>query len=279
MLDAHFDEVGMIVSGITDEGLLRIQPIGGIDCKILPASDVWIYTRDGKRYGVITAVSPHLAGGRDTNPNWENLLIDIGCTKEEAQQVVEIGTPVGFYNEGETLLGNRITGHSLDDKACCAGLLCAVDRIPAEELEYDIYVTLSAGEEVGSRGAGCAAWTIQPDFAVITDVNFATTPGANAEESGKLGAGPIVSRSVITDRKFTKRILDLAKENEIPVSVVVEPTNTGTNANSLVFSREGVRCAVLSLPIGGMHSYNELLDLADAEYFIRLVKLIITRGV
>ena len=276
MLDAHFDEVGMIVTGITDEGLLRIQPIGGIDCKILPASDVWIHARDGKHYGVISAVSPHLSANRDTTPRWDNLLVDIGCTKEEAMQFVEIGTPVGFYNDGEALLDNRITGHALDDKSCCAGLICAVDRIPAEELEYDVYVTLSAGEEVGGRGAGCAAWTIQPDFAVITDVNVAATPGVSGEESGKLGGGPMVSRSVVTDRKFTKRILDLAKENEIPVSTVFEVTATGTNNECVAFIREGIPTAVVSLPLAGMHSYNELISTDDAENFIKLIGKIIT---
>ena len=276
MLDAHFDEVGMLVSGITDEGMLRIQPVGGIDCKILPASDVWVYTREGKRYGVITAISPHLAGGRDTTPRWDILQVDIGCTKEEAQQLVEIGTPVGFYNDGEALLGNRITGHSLDDKCCCAGLICAADRIPAEELEYDIYITLSAGEEVGGKGAGCAAWTIQPDYAIITDVNFALTPGMSAEESGKLDAGPIISRSVITDRKLTRRILDLAKENEIPVSTVFEVTSTGTNNDCVAFIREGIPTAVVSIPLAGMHSYNELISTDDAENFIKLIGKIIT---
>jgi len=268
--------VGMIVTGITDQGLLQIQGVGGIDCKILPAFDVWVHARDGRHYGVITAVSPHLAGGRDTTPRWDNLLVDIGCTKEEAEQFVEIGTPIGFYNDGEALLGNRITGHSLDDKSCCAGLLCAVDRIPAEELEYDIYITLSAGEEVGGKGAGCAAWTIRPDYAIITDVNFASTPGVSAEEGGKLGAGPMVSRSVITDRRLTKRILELAKENEIPVSTVFEVTSTGTNNDCVAFIREGIATAVVSIPLAGMHSYNELLSTDDAENFIRLIGKIIT---
>ncbi|MBQ8186729.1 MAG: hypothetical protein IJ037_07640 [Clostridia bacterium] len=277
MLDAHFDEVGMIVTGITDEGMLRVQPIGGIDCKILPASDVWIYARDGKHYGVFASVSPHLSANRDTTPKWDNLLIDCGCeSKEEAQQFVDIGTPVGFYGEGEELLDHRITGHALDDKSCAAGLICAVDRIPAEELEYDVYITLSAGEEVGGRGAGCAAWTIQPDLAIITDVNFATTPGVQAEESGKLGGGPMVSKSVVTDRVLTKNILELAKANEIPVSTVFEVTATGTNNECVAFIREGIPTAVVSLPLAGMHSYNELISTDDAENFIKLIGKICT---
>ena len=271
MLDAHFDEVGMIVTGITDEGLLRIQPIGGIDCKILPASDVWVYARDGKHYGVITAVSPHLSAGRDTNPRWDNLLVDIGCTKEEAEKFIEVGTPIGYYNDGEELLDHRITGRALDDKSCCAALICAVDRIPAEELEYDVYVTLSAGEEVGGGGAACAAWTIQPDYAIITDVDFATTPGVQAEESGKIGGGPMVTRSVVTDRKLTKKILDLAKENEISVSTVFAVTSTGTNNECVAFTAAGIPTAVVSIPLAGMHSYNELLSTDDAENFIKLI--------
>ena len=277
MLDAHFDEIGMVVSGITDEGLLRVMPVGGVDRGILPASEAWIYTGeklDGKLYGVFTAIPPHLPNS-DKMPEWSDLLIDIGYSKAEAEKIVAIGDPVGYYYSGDDLLNSRITGRGFDDKACGAALICAAADTPAEELEYDVYVTLTSGEEVGGGGAASAAWTIHPEFAVITDVNFALTPGVNGSEGGKLGGGPMISLSAVTDRKLTKKIREIAKAYEIPNTPVVEATSTGTNASSVVYVNDGVPAAVVSLPLAGMHSYNELLQLDDAESFKKLISEII----
>ncbi len=275
ILDAHFDEVGMIVTDITDEGLLHVHQVGGLDRSILPASEVWVYGAE-KLYGVVTSTPPHLAKPGDTKaPEWNDILIDIGYPKEKAEKLAPIGTPVGYYYSGDDLLSDRITGRGFDDKACAAALICAAANTPAEELEYDIYVTLSAGEEVGGGGVKCAAYTIEPEFAVVTDVNFAKTPGVSDTEGGKFGAGPMISLSAVTDRPLTKKIIASAKANDIPYTPVVEPTNTGTNATTLVFSREGIPTAVVSLPLGGMHSYSETLSLTDAEYFIKLITLIV----
>ena len=277
MLDAHFDEIGMIVSGFTDEGLLHVMPVGGVDRGLLPASEAWIYTGeklDGKLYGVFTAIPPHLPNA-DKMPEWSDILIDIGYSKAEAEKLVAIGDPVGYYYSGDDLMNNRITGRGFDDKACAAALICAAADIDAEELEYDVYVTLSSGEEVGGGGAACAAWTIHPDFAIVTDVNFALTPGVSGTEGGKLGGGPMISLSAVTDRKLTKKILEIAKAYDIPYTAVVEPTSTGTNASSVVYVNEGVPAAVVSLPLAGMHSYNELLQLDDAESFKKVITEII----
>lgn len=282
MLDAHFDEVGMIVSGITEEGFLRVMPVGGVDRGLLPASEVWVYGGEHleeKIYGVFVATPPHLVRpGNDKTPEWADLLIDIGYSKEEAEKRIAIGAPVGYYYSGDELLNNRITGRGLDDKSCAAGILCATVATPAEELEYDVYVTLSAGEEVGGGGAACAAWKIQPDLAIVTDVNFALTPGVSGTEGGKLGAGPMVSLSAVTDRKLTKKILAIAKAYDIPTTSVVEATSTGTNASCVVYVQEGITTAVVSLPLAGMHSYNELLQLEDADNFVKLIGYIL-RGV
>ncbi|MGN1347031.1 MAG: M42 family metallopeptidase [Eubacteriales bacterium] len=285
MLDAHFDEVGMLVTGITDEGFLRVAPVGGIDRQLLPASEVWVYpnpdtdTGNGSRlYGVFAATPPHLVkpGEENKTPDWNDLLIDIGCrTRAEAEALVGIGAPVGYYYDGDELLNRRITGRGLDDKACAAGLLCAVDRVPAEELAYDVYITLSSGEEVMGGGAGRAAYTIQPDFAIITDVNFAQTPGVPEEASGKLGGGPMISLSAVTDRRLTSSLLTLADRAEIGYKKVVEATSTGTNASCICCVNEGIPVAVVSLPLAGMHSYNESLSLDDAEAFLRLISEIV----
>lgn len=276
MLDAHLDEVGMIVDGIYEGGFLSVSPVGGIDRQLLPASEVLIYGKE-TIYGVFAATPPHLVKPGDANkiPNWEEFRIDTGYTKEKISELVEIGTPVGYYYSGEELLNCRITGRGFDDKACAAGLICAVAETKPAELAGDVYITLSAREEVGGDGAECAAYAIRPDIAIITDVNFARTPGVAGEESGKFGEGPMISLSAVTDRRLTAKVLDIAKAAEIRVSPVVEATSTGTNASCVVLVEEGIPAAVVSIPLAGMHSYNEMLDLTDAEAFVKLIRTIV----
>ena len=270
MLDAHIDQIGMLVTGITSEGLLTVTNVGGIDRVILPASEVLVY---GKKtlFGVVAATPPHLQKPGDTSaPEWKDVRIDIGCTKAEAEKLVEVGTPVCWYYTGDELMNGRITGIGFDDKACAAGLITAVVNTPADELVYDVYISLSSGEEIGGGGARCAAFGIKPDLAVVTDVNFAFTPGVDEAESGRLGEGVMVSLSAVTDRRLTKKIIELADKHGVDISTVVEAINTGTNANCLVYSENGIPTAVVSLPLAGMHSYNELLDTADADSFVKL---------
>lgn len=276
MLDAHIDQIGMMVTGITSEGLLTVTNIGGIDRVILPACEVVVHGKE-KLYGVVAATPPHLQKPGDTAaPEWTDIRIDIGYTKEEAEKLVPLGTPVCWYYTGDELMNGRMTGVAFDDKACAAGLLCAVVNTPSEKLAYDVFLTLSSGEEIGGGGARNAAFEIKPDLAVVTDVNFAFTPGVDEDESGKLGEGIMISLSAVTDRPLTKKIIALAAEKEIPVTTVVEPTSTGTNASCLVYSENGVPAAVVSLPLAGMHSYNELLDMSDAENFVKLFREIIS---
>lgn len=276
LLDAHFDQIGMIVTGITKSGLLTVAPVGGIDRVILPSSEVTVYGRKTV-FGVVASTPPHLQKPGDTAaPEWTDVRIDIGYSKEEAEKIIDIGTPVCWYYKGDELLNRRITGAGLDDKACAAGLICAVANTPSERLRYNVALTLSSGEEIGGDGASRAAFSLKPDFAVVTDVNFATTPGVEEDESGKPGEGIMISLSAVTDRPLTKKLIALAKENKIPVTTVVEPTNTGTNANHLVYTENGIPAAVVSLPLAGMHSYNEMLDMKDADNFVGFFKKLIT---
>jgi len=280
LLDAHFDEVGMIVTDITDEGFLRVTGVGGIDCRLLPASRVRVYPKGRDPLpGVFLYLPPDLAKhGEKTPDNWNRLLVDIGASsKREAEEAgVETGTAVGYAETAETLLNGRIKGRAFDDKASAAVLLCAAANIPAEELAYDLVLVLSSGEEVGGGGARTAAWTADPDLALVCDVNFAVTPGVGGDEGGKMGEGPVISRSAVTDRSLTRALCRLAEAYRIPYSDTVEPTSTGTNASSVVYVREGIPTAVIGPPIGGMHSKAEVMDPADAESMIRLITLFLS---
>ena len=173
LLDAHMDEVGMIVSGITNEGFLRVTSVGGIDRKLLPSAEVTVYGTK-ELYGTVVSYSADYDRAKsEKTPDWNDILIDIGYGKEEAGKLVELGTPVGYRYSGDELLNGRITGRGFDDKSCAAAILTSVINTHAEEMLANAYVILSTGEENGRGGVSCAAHTINPDFALICDVNFA----------------------------------------------------------------------------------------------------------
>ncbi|MBQ7922489.1 MAG: M20/M25/M40 family metallo-hydrolase [Clostridia bacterium] len=279
MLDAHLDEIGMIVTGVTEDGLLSVSGVGGLDKQLLPGADMWICGREKRIYGVVAAHPADLLrlSDEEKKPTYENLRIETGYTKEELTELgIGVGTFVGYNSKITSLANRRMAGKGMDDKSCCAGLLFAVCETDREKLAADITVVLSAREEIGGNGANCAAHAIKPHIAIVTDVNFAATPGMEKKYSGKMGKGPMVSLSAVTDRRLTEKILHIAKEAEISVTTVVEATNTGTNANALVFCEAGIPAAVVSIPLANMHAYNETLSLDDGESFVKLIQAIIT---
>ena len=135
-----------------------------------------------------------------------------------------------------------------------------------EDMAFDVYVTLSFREEESIWG-GCvmAAYDIKPDGAIVTDVTFARFPGVEDYESAKMGEGASISLSAVTDRALTNRLIMLAEKNGIKLQKTVDATDTGTNATALTLCGDGIPTAVVSVPLSGMHTYNEIIDISDVE--------------
>ena len=276
MLDAHMDEIGMYVTEILEGGFLRVINIGGIDTHILQASDVIIYGKEERLFGVIASTPPHLASGDGkTLPQIDELLIDTCLTKEELESKIRIGTPVGFAPKYTEILNNKIMGKSFDDKACAACAIYATATTPREELAGDVYVMLSCCEEVTGMVAP-GAYALNPDYAMSIDVNLGRVPGTKKEDTVELAKGPSITISAVTDRKLTNMLIDVAKEKEIPYQISVSPTHTGTNAVSIQLAREGIPTVDVGLPLASMHTYNEIISLEDAKTLSDLVSAFIT---
>lgn len=275
MLDAHMDEIGMYVTEILDGGFLRVINIGGIDTGILQASDVIIYGKDERLFGVIASTPPHLASGANKElPKIDELLIDTCYTKEELESKIRVGTPVGFAPKYTEMLGNKIMGKSFDDKACAACAIYATANTPHEELAGDVYVMLSCCEEVTDMVAP-GAYALNPNYAMSIDVNLGRVPGTKKEETVDIGKGPSITISAVTDRKLTNMLIDIAKEGEIAHQISVSPTHTGTNAVSIQLAREGIPTVDVGLPLASMHTYNEIISLDDAKTLCDLVSAFI----
>lgn len=274
LVDAHMDEIGMIVTDIKDDGFLTVTNIGGVDTRILQASDVIVYGKE-KIFGVVGSTPPHLQKPDESKKLREigELLIDTGYTKDKLSELVRIGTPVGFAPKYLELAAGKIAGKGFDDKACAACAAEGITRAPREELAGDVYLMLSSREETSfPGGASVGSFTIDPDYALIIDVNLGRTPDTPKNETVVMGGGVSLTYCPVTDRRLTKMTADLADKNEIKWQMSVSGRGTGTNTPDVNLTREGIPCVDVGLPLKSMHTSAEVLDMADAEYAAELIK-------
>lgn len=273
MIDAHFDEIGMLVKEIKDDGFLTVCAVGGLDSTIMQASRVVIYGKE-TIYGVISSTPPHLRSHeKEDTIEVEKLLIDTGYSGKALRELVEIGTPVGFEPVYHELMNDRITGKGLDNKACAATALYALTNTKKEELAGDVCLLLSCFEETARcGGVAPAAFSLLPDYAMVIDVNLARVPDTPKSDTVVMGDGVSVSISAVTDKRLTDMTVELCKEKNIKHQRIAAPSSTGTNATALNLVGGGVPVVDVGLPLKNMHTYTELVDLSDSAELSRLVK-------
>ena len=265
LLDAHLDEIGLIVIG-AEEGFLRFRTIGGVDPRMLPDREVTILTNP-PLFGVVACLPPHVqkAGDADKSVPIPDLFIDTGLTQEEVTARIPAGTPCVF-RDGCFPLGQRqMCGKSMDDRSCFVTLLRAAQLLQEKKLDVDLYILGSTREEVSYGGAATAVWTVAPDCCVAVDVTHGRTPDSPKDRTYELGGGPVVGVGPNMTRWMTERMLAKAKSADIPVQYEVMAGASGTNGWDMQIAREGIATSVLSLPLKYMHSPVETLDLSDME--------------
>ena len=272
LIDAHLDEIGMMVTEILDGGFLRVISLGGIDARIMPSAEVCIWGEEAI-YGVVISTPPHLKKGEESKTirPVNELLIDTGYAKEQLEQLVQLGTPVGFVPRYTDLLGGKLMGKGFDDKSCAAVAIEAIVSCDRDALAGDVVLLLAVQEETTMLGGTTGAAGIDPDYALVTDVTFGETPDTAKGDAFALGSGVVISLSAMTDRRLTARTIALAKAQEIPYNRSVEPTGTGTDANAIQLANCGVPTVVVSLSLRYMHTNHEMLALDDAEALRALI--------
>jgi endoglucanase len=272
LVDTHFDEIGMMVTGIKEGGFVTVSAIGGVDTRILPASEVVIYGREPV-YGVFAAKAPHLSSPADREkltPMGE-MLIDTGYSKEELEELCPIGTPVGFKPIYRELQNEYLAGKAFDDKACGACAIFGIDSVPKKELAGDVYFLFSAFEETSMTGARVAGFGLRPDYALVLDVTHAAVPETKDLGLPKPCSGVAITASPVTDRNLTRMVVSLCRSGNIPYAMEVSTGSTGTNANVLGISAYGIPTALCSLPLKSMHTSAEVLNMEDANALKRVV--------
>lgn len=271
LLDAHLDEIGLMVTGV-EEGFLRFQAIGGVDPRMLPNREV-IVCADPPVPGVVACLPPHVQSREDADKAVpiRELYIDVGMPQTQAAAAIPVGTPVVFRADCFPLGEKQICGKSLDDRACFVTLLRAAELLSEKPLDVDLYILGSTREETNGAGAKAGAFALEPDWCVAVDVTHGATPDAPKHKTFPLGSGPAVGVGPNMARWITRRLLDRAKALGIPCRQEVMTGHTGTNGWYFQISREGVPTGVVSLPLKYMHTPIEAVSLEDMEQVARLL--------
>jgi endoglucanase len=277
MLCAHMDEIGLLVTKIDEKGFVKFSNIGGLDAKILPAQEVIIHGRKDIK-GIIGAKPPHLLKPDEMKKavKIEEMSIDTGLSSEEAKEIISVGDIIAFKDESLVLLNNKYSSKSLDNRAGVAALLDIMQNLKGLRHECDVYFTATVQEEVGLRGAKIASYNIYPDIAVVIDACHGDVPYAPKDETYGLGKGPAIAVGPNLHKRYTKRMIELAKEENILYQIDTEPGNTGTEAWAIQVARSGVPTVLVSIPLRYMHTTIETIDVNDIKYTGRLVSRFIS---
>jgi putative aminopeptidase FrvX len=277
VIAGHIDEIGLQVSYIDDEGYLWFQGIGGWDDQVLTGQHVRVVTADGSVSGVIGRRPAHLltSDERGQASKIKDLWIDIGASDgAEARSLVAPGDAIVIERSVSELRNDVISGRGLDNRVGCFVALEAIRRLADERPAADVFALAAVQEEVGFRGAQTAAFALQPDIAIVLDVCHATDhPKADKNSGGdvRINGGPALARGSVVHPGVQRMLVDAARANDIPYSVDLVPARSGTDADGVMPSRDGIACGIISFPCRYMHSPSELVSLTDLEHSIQLL--------
>lgn len=267
LLDAHLDTIGFVVTGIIDDGFVRVQKVGGVDMRTVEGMELTLHGKEDV-YGVVCTVPPHLSDGESKVSTDGTCVVDIGMGREDAEKVISVGDRASFKNSFSVLNENRVSSPYIDDRGGIAVLLKALEYTKTEN---EITLVCSAQEETGGTGAKCASFNVNADLSVSVDVSFATTPDSKANECGKMNGGAMVGFAPILDRQYTELLVEIAKEKDIPYQKEIMNGRTGTNADHITISKGGIPSVLVSIPLRYMHTPVETVDIRDIESCAKLI--------
>lgn len=274
MIEAHTDEIGLMVRDIDENGFILFTNIGGVDTRTLPSAEVTVH---GKKdiWGVIGAKPPHLQSAEESKKSLkiQDLSIDTCLPAEEVKEYISVGDSI-TVNSAFSELGALVCGKSLDDRAGAAAVCDVFSRLDRIKLPLDVYAVFAVQEEVGSRGAKTSAYALKPDMAIVIDVTHGLTPD-NQEEGFKLGSGVAAAKGPNIDPALFDRVMDTAKKYNIKTELEIEGGDTGTDAWITQTAAGGIPTVLLSIPLRYMHTGVETIDMSDVQALSNLITLFI----
>ena len=276
MLCAHMDEVGLIVRDITDEGYLKFSCVGGIDRRVLLGKQVMVGAN--KVPGIIGLKAIHMTTPEERKkvPPLTDYYIDIGAAdQEQAQKLVELGDCCVFAGDVVEFGGGMLKAKAIDDRVGCAVLV----KLLEEELPMDCTFVFTVQEEVGTRGAFGAAFSVTPEIAVVFEGTTAADNPALEEHTQVCwpGRGPVLSwmdGSAVYDRALFELLRGLAEANRVPWQMK-HYLSGGTDAGAIQRTKAGVRVTGISAAVRYLHAPSSVASISDMEHMLTLARLFV----
>ena len=280
MIEAHADEIGFMVKYVDDNGFLRVDRIGGSDWATARGRRLTFFGDKGEVLGIVGNTAIHIRDRKDGEkaPEVHELYVDIGA--KSADEVEEMGIRVGHpgvYADSAIPFGkNQIVGRALDNRIG-GFIISEVVRKLAEAEKKQVATCLALNavqEEIGGYGATMAAYHLKPDICLVLDVTHATdSPDIKHAQHGKitLGGGPSLTHGTANHPLIVQRLIELAKDKDMPIQHEASSRFTGTDTDSIYHVRGGIPSALISLPLRYMHSIVEMADFDDVEAVIDLM--------
>lgn len=266
LLDAHMDQIGLIVTGIGKDGFLSVDKVGGVDLRTLCGAEVTVWGSE-PLYGVICSKPPHLieSGESDKAVKLKDIAVDIGMSYDEAVEKVSLGDRISFKNSFGELLNGEVTSVSVDNRAGMCAVIRALEILNEQNSDSEITANFTVQEETGGAGAGPASFMSGADYALVTDVSFAKAPGIADTECSPMGSGAMICYAPGLDTQMSRELEETAKEKGIPHTLEICSGSTGTNADKILSAGKGTKTALVSIPIKNMHTPVETVKLSDIE--------------
>ena len=277
MLAGHCDQIGLMVTHISETGYISVNQIGGIDPSVLPGTNLVVHTDSGPIEGVIGYPPVHLvpADQRGKKIDLSKVWVDLGLEANKVKKLVNVGDPI-TYKLGVTKLGkDKIASPGCDDKVGLYVVMEALKIVSSKikgtkkkSLPVALYSVSTVQEEIGLRGARTSCYGIDPDVGIAVDVTHATdNPGADPKKVGtvKLGSGPTIARGANVNHVLRDLLVSTAKKKNIKYQHLSAPRATGTDANAMQITKSGVATALIGIPNRYMHTQVEVVDLKDLD--------------
>ncbi len=281
MLAGHCDEIGMMITNITNEGYIYFSAVGGFEPITVLGQRVLIHNERGPVCGVVGRPAIHLISKSGAKPNegpkLHELWIDIGArNRKDAEKAVAIGDYVTVEANFRRLRNDLVVGRACDDRVG-AFIVAEAMRLLARQkkkLRVAAYGVATTQEELGLRGAKVSAHGIDPHAGIAVDMGFATDyPTADKNLTGDIaiGKGPVIAKGPNINAVLGKMLVDAAKKHKIPYQIEGISRATGTDANVIQMTRAGVAAALVSVPNRYMHTPVEVVGLKDVENSAKLL--------
>ncbi|AKG04068.1 peptidase M28 [Salimicrobium jeotgali] len=281
MVAGHMDEVGFMVTQITENGMLRFQPLGGWWSQVLLAQRVQIMTDKGSVTGVIGSIPPHNLTEEQRNKPMEikNMLIDIGADdRKDAENIgIRPGQPIVPVCPFTTMANEKkIMAKAWDNRYGCGLSVELLKELQGEQLPNELYSGATVQEEVGLRGSQVAANMIKPDIFYALDASPANDMSGESKEFGQLGKGALLrifDKTMITHRGMREFILDTAESNDIPYQYFV--SQGGTDAGRVHIANDGVPSSVIGICSRYIHTSSSIIHVDDYAAAKELLKKLV----